>query len=515
MDRRLRALCDSSVAISREYAGRHEYDGEVQDLSPAGVARMLAALGGPPYADPYDEALAAAREADAGMWYGELEMHRRNPLPHAMNLDLACYDREYAPEPDRAAARRRHLERWPDAIAGSIASLDQVAAPVAEATIDVVRGLADGLERGRDEVTDAALAAHARLVEHLAAAAARRDGPDPALGGDALARMLSTSESTTVDLPALARLADAERDRMRAMLEDAVARIAPGRPTTEMLDELHADHPDADGVIDEAQALTAEVIAWTERTAMAPYHDGSCLVGPAPESRQWGMAMMSWSAPGEPEAPSWYYVTPPRPEWPAQEQDEWLQVFSRMSLPAITVHEVAPGHYSHGLALRHAPSEVRRTLMSEAFIEGWAHYAEEVAVEEGFRDGDPRYAAGVAAEALIRVTRLACAIGLHTGQMTVADAAERFERDAFLRGPAALAEARRGLFDPTYGRYTWGKMEIAALRERARSAWGSGFSVPRFHRALLDLGAPPLGLLDYALATPTEAGSDAGAPTGR
>ena len=99
------------------------------------------------------------------------------------------------------------------------------------------------------------------------------------------------------------------------------------------------------------------------------------------------------------------------------------------------------------------------------------------ALEEGFRAGDPRFAIGVALEALVRVTRLACAIGLHTG-MTVAEAARRFEDDAHLAGPAAPSEARRGTFDPTYGRYTWGKLEILDLRERARRDWGAGFSLP-------------------------------------
>jgi hypothetical protein len=83
--------------------------------------------------------------------------------------------------------------------------------------------------------------------------------------------------------------------------------------------------------------------------------------------------------------------------------------------------------------------------------------------------------------------------------MTVAEAARRFEQDAFLAGQAALAEARRGTFDPTYGRYTWGKLEILDLRERARRDWGAGFDLPRFHAAMLELGAPPLGLLPYAL----------------
>jgi len=509
MDLRLRALCDISAPICREYAGRHEYDGEVQDLSPDGVARALAALGGPAYPDPYDEALALAKEDEARAALGELRLHRRNPLLHLLNLDLACYDREYAPEPDRAAARQRHLAGWPEAVDMALASLDELSAPVAEATLDAVRGLAAGLAPGSDDTTDAALAAHARLVAHVEAAAARPDGPDPALGGAGLVRLLSASEATDVDLTALGKHADAERDRLLAMLADAVAVVSPGRPAADVVLELLRDHPDADGVLDEARALTAEVIAWTRRTGLAPYHDGTCLVGPAPASRQWAMAMMSWSAPGEPDGPSWYHVTPPQPSWPAEEQEEWLQVFSRTSLPAITVHEVAPGHFSHGLALRHASSEVRQTLMSEAFVEGWAHYVEEVAVEEGFRADDPRFAAGVAVEALIRVTRLACAIGLHTGELTVADAARRFERDAFLKGPAALSEARRGTFDPTYGRYTWGKLAIQALRKRARSAWREEFSLPRFHRAMLDLGSPPLGLLDYALAPATSPAASA------
>jgi uncharacterized protein (DUF885 family) len=84
--------------------------------------------------------------------------------------------------------------------------------------------------------------------------------------------------------------------------------------------------------------------------------------------------------------------------------------------------------------------------------------------------------------------------------MTVAEGARRFESDTALLGPAALAEARRGTFDPTYGRYTWGKLEILKLRERARKDWGAGFTLRRFHKAMLDLGSPPIGLLGTALS---------------
>ena len=144
-------------------------------------------------------------------------------------------------------------------------------------------------------------------------------------------------------------------------------------------------------------------------------------------------------------------------------------------------------------------SEVRRTLHSSAFIEGWAHYGEELCVEEGFGTDDPRIPIGVWLEALVRVTRLACAIGVHTAGMTINEAARRFEADTHLCGPAALSEARRATFDPTDGRYTWGKLEILKLRERARKKWGACVTLQRFHKAMLDLGSPPIGLLPTVL----------------
>ena len=139
---------------------------------------------------------------------------------------------------------------------------------------------------------------------------------------------------------------------------------------------------------------------------------------------------------------------------------------------------------------------MRRTLHSTAFVEGWAHYAEELCVEEGFCADDPRFAIGVWLEALIRVTRLACAIGVHTGQHDRGRRRPPGSRPTRTSAvPAALSEARRATFDPTYGRYTWGKLEIMDLRERARKQWGAGFTLRRFHAAMLSLGSPPLGLL--------------------
>ena len=501
---RVRALCDLNVAEAREASGRHEYDGKVQDLSPVGVCQGLAALArageaGPALPDPHDEAHLAAFEDHARVVYGDLELHRSNPLLHLGEMDVACYDRDYAPEIERNAARIAHLRAWPHTTDHAIEALDRISRPVANSLVNAVRGLSAGIPAGTaPAIRDAALAAHARLTGHVEHAAAIGP-PDVALGSAALTALLSSGEAMPVDLGRLAEEADAERDRLLARLGADCALIDPGRPALDVARELVRDHPDGAGVIEAARISTRQAIDFTREKNLVPYSDGECLVGLAPESRRWAVAMMSWNAPGEPEGPSWYYITPPDEGWAERETADWLEMFSATTLPGITVHEVAPGHFSHGRALRHAPGDVRRTLQSAAFIEGWAHYAEELCVDEGFGAGDPRFAIGVWLEALVRVTRLACAIGVHTAGMTVEEAARRFEADTHLAGPAALSEASRATFDPTYGRYTWGKLEILQLRERARKEWGAGFTLHRFHSAMMSLGSPPLGLLGTAI----------------
>ena len=496
MNPRLRAVCDLLVFEAREYAGWHDtYDGYVQDMSPAGIAAALAGLGkGHKERDLHDEAHLAAFEHGLRTSYGDVEEHRHNPMGHIGNLDLACYDRDYAPQAQRHKAKRKHLAAWPDAVAGSIESLDAVPKDVATALLPAAKGLANG-------VTDeAALAAHARFIAHLETFATDGD-PDASLGAVHLAAVMGDIEAMPVDLGRLAVQADAERDRLKAVLVDACERYRPGsgKEPRALVDELVKDHPQPDGIYAEARQQIEEATAFTLERDLLPELGGECLVGPAPESRRWAMAMMSWSAPYEADAPSWYYVTPPDPSWPEEEQEEWLSVFSRTTLPAITVHEVTPGHYAHARMMRTLTSDVRRSLFSGAFVEGWAHYVEELFVEEGFRADDPRFTIGVCVEALVRVTRLAVALGIHTGAMAMDDAVRRFEEDAFLKGPAARSEANRASYDPTYGRYTWGKLEIRRLRDEAKAQWGNRFTLRRFHESLMALGAPPLGLIGNAL----------------
>jgi hypothetical protein len=485
-----------TIPETREFAGVHSYDGQLMDMSPEGISAGLSRLRhGPPERDRHDEAHLAATEDGLDATFAVAEMHRWNPIVHLENLDLACYDRAYAPAEVRAAAKAEHVAKWPDAIAASLRSLDAVPSPVASALVGAAAGLVTGID------DDHALEAHARFCERLQHAA-DHGPPDAALGSATLSRLLGDGDAMSVDLGRLETCVDAERTRLRERLAEDCERFRPGGGSDpdSVVADLLRDHPDDEGIYAAARELIEELTAFTREQDLLPELGGTVEVGPAPESRRFAMAMMSWTGAYEPDCPAHYYVNPPDAAWGDDAKEEWLAVFSTTTLPAITAHEVTPGHYAHGrMILRTPESDVRRSLCSSAFVEGWAHYAEEMLVEVGFRADDPRFAIGVWIEALVRVTRLAAALGVHRGTMTVAEATERFQRDAFLKGPAARSEAIRATFDPTYGRYTWGKLEIMALRDEAIAAWGSRFSLRRFHEALLALGAPPLGTMGDAL----------------
>ncbi|MGH3167978.1 MAG: DUF885 family protein, partial [Trebonia sp.] len=291
LNARVRAVCDMNVGDAREYSGRHEYDGVPQDLSPsavaAGLTRITAARSaGEPVADAHDEAHLRAFEDLQQVVFGDLGLHRSNPMYLLGELDLACYDKDYAPAAAREEARARHLAAWPRTIDAALESLDQVSAPVAQALLSGIRGLAAGIPADADPAArSAAVAAHERLVAHIERTA-ESGPPDAALGGPALATLLSTAEAIPVDLDDLARRADAERDRLLARLADSAAKIDTGRPPLDVARELVRDHPDTAGVISSAKYWTQRALDFTRERDLMPVNDGTCLVGLAPESRR-------------------------------------------------------------------------------------------------------------------------------------------------------------------------------------------------------------------------------------
>jgi uncharacterized protein (DUF885 family) len=171
-----------------------------------------------------------------------------------------------------------------------------------------------------------------------------------------------------------------------------------------------------------------------------------------------------------------------------------MRDYNRALLWAISTHEAYPGHFLHFLHLRKLVSPARKSLMfaSTSLVEGWAHYAEHLMAEQGFRRGTPSVRLGQLAEALVRLCRLIVGIRLHTQDLSVEQGVRFFRERAFLEEGAARREAERGTFDPGYVVYALGKLMILKLREDAK-AESRNFSLKDFHDRLLGGGVLPIG----------------------
>jgi uncharacterized protein (DUF885 family) len=147
-------------------------------------------------------------------------------------------------------------------------------------------------------------------------------------------------------------------------------------------------------------------------------------------------------------------VTPPDPSWPAERTEAYLKFFNRYSIPGITAHEAYPGHYVHISWLRKDQRKLPHFLMTTTTVEGWAHYVEQLLIEEGYGGGDPRYHIMQLREALMRLCRYLVSIGLHTQGWTFEQGVDFFLKEGYATQPIAERETRRGCIGPNYYAYT-------------------------------------------------------------
>ena len=205
---------------------------------------------------------------------------------------------------------------------------------------------------------------------------------------------------------------------------------------------------------------------------------------------------------------AYYYVTPVEPDWSPQQKEEWLTAFNYYTTDIVSIHEAYPGHYVQFLCLKASPAnQLEKIFTSYAFVEGWAHYAEQMLVDEGFGASPSptptreqqvkaaKYRLAQTDEALLRICRLCVSIKMHCQGMSVEEATRFFQESCYYEQKPARQEAIRGAYDPEYLYYTLGKLEILKLREDYRKQQGVQFTLQKFHDEMLRHGAPPIRLL--------------------
>jgi uncharacterized protein (DUF885 family) len=497
-------------------AGLHAFDGKIADYSAAGIAARLARVENE-RAElravdrshlTADEALDLAlleQHADATLFWGrDLEQFQRSPMAYEELFSVNGYlDRDYAPIAERAERLLAHEE----AALAQVANIEKnlaktLSKPIAETGAKVFKGYADYLRhdvkkqlegvgtaafkerlaRVNEALAEAAIATSKRLE-----AAAKKGDESHVLGPARYLKLLEVQEGLHITLAELGAMGE---ENLRANKQAYDALVKKKVKLTPV--------PQAE-LFDRARRLTTSARAFIlEKKLVTLPSEEQPIVKETPPFQRWNAAFLDWPGVFEQKPlPAYYYLTLPDPSWSKKEQAEYLM--PRGILLSTTIHEVYPGHFLQGQWLARAPTRAQKLFMSYSFVEGWAHYGEQLMIEEGFHsDGagaEDESRLGQLSDALLRNCRVVVSLGVHTAKMTMAQAARRFVEDCHQDKATAREQAARAAFDPGYFAYTLGKIQILALRDEAKKRLGPRFSLQKFHDALLSHGAPPVPLL--------------------
>jgi uncharacterized protein DUF885 len=442
---------------------------------------------------------------------------RKNPMIYASAISDGVHNL-IAMESDPAEVRMRRvtskLRRVPRLLAAARANITDPPRVFLARGIGMMRGAAEMLATDlpqafasvKDERLQREMLAAARDARHaiedyardLEAQVPNAHG-DFAIGAASLAARYRAEELIDLPLDTLLAIGMRELARSQAEFRAAAARVDPGRDPQQVWRDVLRNHPRRGELVTAAQRTVDDLTAFVVRRRLVTLPSDERVVVAAAPAFDLGIASMHSSPPLEATpVKSYYYVTDASAEEPTDEQDAWLQKFNYPTLAIISAHEVMPGHYVHSLFMRRTPGKLRRIWIGlnpfpqpSSGQDGWAHYAEQLVVDEGFHADDQRYRMAQLSEGLTRICRLLAGIRLHRGEWTVDQAAEFFARNAYLPARAARQEAERGTYDPTYGGYFLGKRAVLKLRRDYQAAMGSRFDLRAFHERVMTNGIAP------------------------
>ena len=531
MDMRLESLETQFVARTMEFhpglaiaAGMHQHDESLEDLSRERIEGFCAELDGLRAAalaldrlsgeDAAEREIFIARIDSLLFDYRRLESWRRDPYSYAdilssqLNMVLIF---DYAPVEERLKAVvakekliPRFVERARQNLVPTAPMLVHYGIRGAEGALSLVRkdlpaifGGAGSPALGREFESSTELAAKALedYIEWLGSGEMDGDDGAYALGREIYAGWLAAGEQITTPIEDLESWALAAIDEHREAIRREAARIDASADPAVIVEKITADHPATGKVVAETTRIAEEIHEWVRKSGLVTFPtEDRVLIADTPDFMRWSFGSM-WT-PGTFEKPSvraTFYATDADPSWPVEKQQEHLTAFCYRGLENLAIHEAYPGHFIQGLHQNRVASPVRKTFWWGVFGEGWAHYCEQLAVEEGFGGGAPEVRIIQLQEALNRLCRFVNGIRLHTQPGWDFEKGTKFFKEkAWLAEAVARAECERGAFDPFYLRYTLGKKLILELREECRRRLGARFDLRNFHDTLLGLGSGPM-----------------------
>ena len=332
-----------------------------------------------------------------------------------------------------------------------------------------------------------------------------RSKGDFRLGADTYAKKLLYDEMVSTPLDSLYRRGEQALRETQARMQKEANTIESGLSVNDALARLEKDAPSAPDLVPSTEAKLGAIRRYVaEHHILTPPAHEDLKVAETPVFQR-SLSFASMDSPGVLETKAteaYYYVTPPDAAWSPERQKEHLGFYNPVQLEVVSIHEALPGHYYQFLSLKKCPSLVRALFGPGSNSEGWAHYCEQMMLEQGYGAGDHRYQLAQLNLALQRICRYMMGLALHTRGATYEDAEKFFEDEGYMAKVNAEREARRGTSDPTYLVYTLGKWEILDLRDEVKKREGAAFDLQKFHDRFLTYGRAPIPLIreDWMLA---------------
>jgi len=508
--------------------GWHQYDSKLDDVTPAAHAANVKRLDGVlAKINALDEAKMSQIEKDDkaifAAWIGgqlweekTIQMWRRNPDQY-VGLGLSAINslvtRSFAPQADRMKLVIARENALPKMLKDAEALLSDVPPVYIDMALENLEGAVQFLKvnipDAFPEVKDAKLKAElAASTEKSVAAfdtfkAALEKMKPNAKGTFALGRekFIGILKADLIDATPEQVLAagEAQLAKDRAAFDEVSKQIDAAHPE-KAFDDIGADHPPASQLISTARDQLAGLRKFIEdhHIITLPYPLMPEVRETPDFQRAFVFGEMDWPGPFETKATeSYYYITPPDPKDSAEDQEKFMQLWNRPLLQNLSVHEALPGHFTQGLYLKaHQDwSMIRKAIQSYTATEGWAHYTEQMMLEEGLSAGNAPVKLAQLSDALLRDCRLVDSIKMHVQGMSLDDAVKTMKDRCAVPDAEAFKEARRGVEDPGYFSYTVGKLEILKLREDVKVKEGANFSLQSFHDRFLGAGLVPVNII--------------------
>lgn len=524
------------------FLGFHEYDGKTTDLSKASLDHELYRLKSfeSKFSAFDKEALSPDNYYDlrillSGIWKEIFEMEDRNlyrndPIVYcepggafftSVTLDAGIYlNRNYSPLEKRLQSIIEVEKKTPSIFSAARANLaDTLAQPLIENAIEtayeVVSFLSSDLKNALKDVKNDSLMTifcttnEIAISEFKSYALYLQEEKLPkatrifGMGKKNFQKMVLIDELISMPVEKILQVGMTELKKEQEKF-DAIAKIInPDIKPIEVFNAMQNEHPSAENLIGSTRKNADAIYKFMiDRDIVTIPSDVRVKIEEMPEYLRSASAMNDTPGPFEKVATeAYYYITPVDLRWASKQKEEWLEMFNFYTTDITTIHEAYPGHYIQFLHLKASnATKIEKIFNSYAYCEGWAHYSEQMLIEEGFGDsGDhirsAKYRLAQSSDALLRLCRLCVSINMHCNDMTV-DEATHFFRDNWYQGEKPSSrEALRGTFDPRFLYYTLGKLQILKLRNDYKNQEGVNFSLKIFNDRILDHGMPPIRLL--------------------